>query len=52
MAVEIMSFDKEMGREYMRLWKELADRFIEIRDLKFKNIDEYLAYRIIDVGCP
>ena len=52
MAVEIMSVDKEMGQEYMHLWKELADSFVAIRDLKFKNIDEYLACRFVDLGCP
>ena len=52
MAVELVSVDEELGGECMRLWKEMADVFVQIRDLDFKTLDEYLPFRVVDAGCP
>lgn len=52
MAVELLEVDKEQGAECLRLWKEMSDVFVEIRDTDFRTIDEYLAMRAIDAGCP
>lgn len=52
MAVEMMDLDKVKGKECLRLWKEMSDVFVEIRDLKFATMDDYLSFRIVDAGCP
>ena len=52
MAVELVSVDKDLGNECIRLWKEMADVFVQIRDMDFKSLDEYLPFRVVDAGCP
>ncbi|KAF7188102.1 Ophiobolin F synthase [Pseudocercospora fuligena] len=52
MAVDLMDIDREQGLEVLRLWKEMADVFVEIRDLNFTNLDDYVRFRAIDAGCP
>ncbi|KZF21949.1 terpenoid synthase [Xylona heveae TC161] len=52
MAVEMMEMDKEQGLECLRLWKEMSDVFVQIRDLNFTKLDDYLYFRGIDAGCP
>lgn len=52
MAVELMDLDKVQGKECLRLWKEMSDVFVEIRDLDFKQMDDYLRFRVVDAGCP
>ena len=52
MAVELVSVDKELGGDCIRLWKEMSDVFVQIRDLCFTNLDDYLPYRVVDAGCP
>ena len=52
MAVEMMDVDVEQGKECLRLWKEMSDVFVQIRDLDFKTLDEYLPFRVVDAGCP
>lgn len=52
MAVEMMDLDREAGLECLRLWKEMSDVFVQIRDINFKTIDEYLPFRFVDAGCP
>ena len=52
MAVEMMDIDVEQGKECLRLWKEMSDVFVQIRDLDFKTLDEYLPFRVVDAGCP
>jgi ophiobolin F synthase len=52
MAVEMMDVDKVQGKECLRLWKEMSDVFVQIRDLDFTTIDEYLMFRAVDAGCP
>lgn len=52
MAVELIDIDRKQGLECLRLWKEMSEVFVQIRDKNFKNIDEYLPFRFIDAGCP
>ncbi|KAK8133580.1 hypothetical protein PG984_005592 [Apiospora sp. TS-2023a] len=52
MVMELMDVDKVQGKECLRLWREMSDVFVQIRDLKFKTLDEYLKYRAVDAGCP
>lgn len=52
MAVELLDLDKVQGQEVLRLWKEMSDVFVEIRDLDFKKMDDYLHFRVVDAGCP
>lgn len=52
MVVELINIDKEHGRECLRLWKEMSGVFVQIRDLNFKTLDEYLPFRVVDAGCP
>lgn len=52
MAVEMLDLDKAQGQECLRLWKEMSDVFVEIRDLDFKIIEDYLHFRVVDAGCP
>lgn len=52
MAVEMMDIDREQGQECLRLWKEMSEVFVQIRDLDFKKLDEYLPFRVVDAGCP
>ena len=52
MAVELLDMDNEQGKECLRLWKEMSDVFVQIRDLNFKGLDEYLPFRVVDAGCP
>lgn len=52
MAVEMLDLNKTQAKECLRLWKEMSDVFVEIRDLDFTNIDDYLHFRVVDAGCP
>ncbi|KAK6084429.1 polyprenyl synthetase [Seiridium cupressi] len=52
MAVELMDIDKVQGKECLRLWKEMSDVFVQIRELKFTKLDDYLIFRVVDAGCP
>ncbi|KAK8078753.1 polyprenyl synthetase [Apiospora phragmitis] len=52
MVMELMDVDKTKAKECLRLWREMSDVFVQIRDLKFTVLDEYLKYRIVDAGCP
>lgn len=52
MVMELMDVDKTKAKECLRLWREMSDVFVQIRDLKFTALDEYLKYRIVDAGCP
>ncbi|KAJ4007490.1 geranylgeranyl pyrophosphate synthetase [Fusarium irregulare] len=52
MVMELMEVDKEQAKETLRLWKEMSDVFVQIRDMKFTVLDDYLKFRVIDAGCP
>jgi len=52
MIMELMEVDKEQATECLRLWKEMSDVFVQIRDMKFTVLDSYLKYRVVDAGCP
>ncbi|KAI9727247.1 MAG: hypothetical protein M1828_006866 [Chrysothrix sp. TS-e1954] len=52
MVVELLNIDKKQGHECLRLWKEMSDVFVQIRDLDFKTLDDYLPFRVVDAGCP
>lgn len=52
MAVELMDVDKDQAKECLRLWKEMSEVFVQIRDLKYTKLDDYLRTRAIDAGCP
>lgn len=52
MAVELIDIDKDKGAECLRLWKEMSEVFVKVRDMDFKTMDEYLPVRAIDAGCP
>ena len=52
MAVELIDIDQAKGFECLRLWKDMSNVFVQIRDLNFKNLDEYLPFRVGDAGCP
>lgn len=52
MAVELIELDRPQGLKCLRLWKEMSDVFVQIRDINFKTLDEYLPFRFVDAGCP
>ncbi|KAJ5122064.1 hypothetical protein N7448_003195 [Penicillium atrosanguineum] len=52
MAAELLDVDKEQGKEILRLWKEMSNVFVGIRDVDFRVLDDYLPSRAIDAGCP
>lgn len=52
MAVGLIELDRKQGLECLRRWKEMSAVFVQIRDMQFKNIDEYLPFRFVDAGCP
>lgn len=52
MAAELLEVDKEQGKEILRLWKEMSNVFVGIRDVDFRVLDDYLPSRAIDAGCP
>ncbi|KAK8101989.1 polyprenyl synthetase [Apiospora kogelbergensis] len=52
MVMELMDVDKTKAKECLRLWREMSDVFVQIRDLKFTVLDDYLKYRVVDAGCP
>ncbi|KAI1175872.1 isoprenoid synthase domain-containing protein [Nemania sp. FL0916] len=52
MVMELMEIDKEQAQECLRLWKEMSNVFVEIRDMKFTVMNDYLKFRVVDAGCP
>ncbi|KAJ5908817.1 hypothetical protein N7495_001499 [Penicillium taxi] len=52
MATELLEVDKDQGKEILRLWKEMSQVFVGIRDIDFHVLDDYLPSRAIDAGCP
>lgn len=52
MVMELMEVDKEQGKECLRLWKEMSEVFVQIRDMEFTILDTYLKFRVVDAGCP
>lgn len=52
MVMELMEVDKDQAKETLRLWKEMSDVFVQIRDMKFTALDAYLKFRVVDAGCP
>lgn len=52
MVMELMEVDKEQAKETLRLWKEMSEVFVQIRDMEFTVLDNYLKFRVIDAGCP
>lgn len=52
MVMELMEIDNVQGKECLRLWKEMSDVFVQIRDMKFAVMDDYLRFRAVDAGCP
>ncbi|RBQ68210.1 hypothetical protein FVER14953_21058 [Fusarium verticillioides] len=52
MVMELMEVDKEQAKETLRLWKEMSEVFVQIRDMKFTVLEDYLKFRVVDAGCP
>ncbi|KAM0347287.1 hypothetical protein ACHAPU_004806 [Fusarium lateritium] len=52
MVMELMEVDKEQAKETLRLWKEMSEVFVQIRDMEFADMDAYLKIRAVDAGCP
>lgn len=52
MVMELMEVDKEQAKKCLRLWKEMSDVFVQIRDMNFTVLDDYLKVRAVDAGCP
>ena len=52
MAVELINTDKTHGEEILRDWKEMSEVWIQIGNMSFKTLDDYLATRYVDVGTP
>lgn len=52
MGTQLLEIDAEKGNENLQLWKEMSEVFVEIRDLQWKTLDDYLDFRMIDAGCP
>ncbi|XXH01034.1 hypothetical protein Hte_007385 [Hypoxylon texense] len=52
MVMELMEVDKEQAKECLRLWKEMSEVFVQIRDMNFTTMDDYLKFRVVDAGCP
>ncbi|QPC69260.1 hypothetical protein HYE68_000012 [Fusarium pseudograminearum] len=52
MVMELMEVDKEQAKETLRLWKEMSAVFVQIRDMKFTVLEDYLKFRVVDAGCP
>jgi hypothetical protein len=51
-VMELMEVDKEQAKETLRLWKDMSEVFVQIRDMKFTTLDPYLKVRVVDAGCP
>lgn len=52
MVMELMEVDKEQAKKCLRLWKEMSEVFVQIRDMDFTTMDDYLKFRVVDAGCP
>ncbi|CAG7927668.1 unnamed protein product [Penicillium olsonii] len=52
MATELLSVYHEQGQVILRLWKEMSDVFVDIKDLNFPTLEEYFIFRAVDAGCP
>ena len=52
MVMNLMEIDQEKAQECLRLWKEMSDVFVQIRDMQFTVMSDYLRYRVVDAGCP
>jgi hypothetical protein len=47
-----MEVDKEQAKETLRLWKEMSEVFVQIREMNFTVLEDYLKFRVVDAGCP
>ena len=49
MAVELLSVDRVLGNDIIRLWDQFGDEVLKPRTWDFRSLDEYLEHRRIDV---
>lgn len=47
-----MEVDKEQATKCLSLWKQMSDVFVQIRDMEFTVLADYLKLRVVDAGCP
>jgi hypothetical protein len=52
MATQLLELDPEQGQVILRLWKEMSNVFVDIRDLDFTALEDYFIFRAVDAGCP
>lgn len=52
MATQLLEVDAERGSKCLKLWKEMSETFVDIRDQQWNTLDDYLAFRAVDAGCP
>ncbi|KAF5970868.1 Terpenoid synthase [Fusarium coicis] len=52
MVMELMEVDKEQAKETLRLWREMSEVFVQIRDMNFIVLEDFLKFRVVDAGCP
>lgn len=52
MAAQLLDMDSKKGNEILTMWKEMSETFVNIRELRWDSLDDYLAFRAVDAGCP
>nr|USS30769.1 BFT [Nectria nigrescens] len=52
MVMELIETDKKQAKECLRLWREMSHVFVQIRDMQFTELNDYLKFRVVDAGCP
>jgi hypothetical protein len=52
MILKLTSTDKECAERVLKIWKTMISTTLRDKDKKFRSIEEYVDFRIIDTGAP
>lgn len=51
--VELLSIDEACGNLMIETWKNVLSTAQDLKsNIRYKNLDEYIPYRILDFGAP
>jgi hypothetical protein len=51
--VELLSIDEVCGNLMIEAWKDVLSTAQDLKtNIRYTNLDEYIPYRILDVGAP
>jgi hypothetical protein len=51
--VELLSIDEACGHLMIEAWKDVLSTAQDLKsNIRYTNLDEYIPYRILDVGAP